>query len=315
MTETKMYQHIFTIILFNMAWQHLFTAILLTTCILIVNAQYPVPIPPGGRMSVHGWLILPWDTNITDGPVQAWFSHHVPEFWTDSPHNFQIILNGLLTPLACFNTEPTPQPIPIPYPPRDNLVEYEYTITPPPEFSLNDLLLGTLTELKGVVYNGSFDTSYERIPLALATLTVRELTTAVYLNESKLIPNYPELRYLSYPRDMSPSADTKPFQHVYLAHEIHSVPDFDHIVHASIDTTRCHCETGLPSLCTTEQILKDIRTPGVEWAFPSLINNLQNRLQPPMVIRGRITSGPVLCPITILESIHCMIGPGFDKNC
>ncbi|UJR26272.1 hypothetical protein I4U23_007612 [Adineta vaga] len=282
---------------------------------VLINAQYPVPTPPGGRMAVHGWLILPWDTNVTDGPIQAWFSHHVPEFWTDSPHNFQIILNGLLTPISCFNTESTAQPIPIPYPPRDNLLHYEYTITPPPEFSLNDLLLGTLTELKGVVYNGSFDTSYQRIPLALGTLTVRELTTAVYLNESKLIPSYPELRYLSYPRDMSPTADTKPFQHVYLAHEIHSVPDFDHVVHASIDTTRCHCETKFPSLCNSQNLLQAIRTPGIEWAFPTLTNDLNSRLKPLMVIRGRITSGPVLCPITILESIHCMVGPDFDTKC
>lgn len=279
---------------------------------LRINAQYPVPIPPGGRMSVHGWLILPWDTNTTSGPIQAWFSHHVPEFWTDSPHNFQIILNGLLTPLSCFNTEPVPQPIPIPYPPQDSLLQYEYTITPPPEFSLNDLLLGTLTELKGSVYNGSFDTSYERIPLALGTLTVRELTTAVYLNESTSIPSYPELRYLSYPRDMSASGSTKRIQHLYFAHEIHSVPDFDHIFHATLDTSQCQCEK---SFCDINEMLGQIRTPGVEWAFPTLTNDLKNRLLPPTVIKGRITNGPVLCPVSVLESIHCMVGPGFDKRC
>jgi hypothetical protein len=287
----------------------------ITALVVITNAQYPVPIVPGGRMSVHGWLILPWNTNETSGPIQAWFSHHVPEFYTDSPHNFQIILNGLLTPLSCFNTESAPQPIPIPYPPQDSLLQHEYTITPPPEFSLDDLLLERLTELKGVIYNGSFDTSYERIPLALGTLTVRELTTAVYLNESKAIPSYPDLRYLSYPRDMSPSADTKPFQHMYFAHEIHSVPDFDHIIHASIDTTRCHCDDKSSLLCNKEKLSQEILTPGIEWSFPTLTNDLQNRLLPPTIILGRITSGPVLCPITILESIHCMVGPGFDVKC
>jgi hypothetical protein len=293
----------------------LFQNLFLTTLILIINAQYPVPIPPGGRMAVHGWLILPWDTNVTSGPIQAWFSHHVPEFGIDSPHNFQIILNGLLTPLSCFNTESTPQPIPIPYPPQDELLQYEYTITPPPAFSLNDLLLERLTELKGVIYNGSFDTSYERIPLALGTLTVRQLITAVYLNESKSIPSYPDLRYLSYPRDMSPSGDTKPFQHVYFAHEIYSVPDFDHIIHGRIDTTQCHCDTKFPLLCDTKRILQEIRTPGVEWSFPTLTNDFKNRLLPPSIIRGRITSGPVLCPITVLESIHCTIGPDFSEKC
>ncbi|CAF5211610.1 unnamed protein product, partial [Rotaria magnacalcarata] len=202
-----------------------------------------------------------------------------------------------------------------PYPPRDPLIQYEYTITPPPEFSLNDLLLQTLTELKGSIYNGSFDTPYERIPIALGTLTVRELTTAVYLNESTSVPSYPDLRYLSYPRDMSSSGDTKPFQHMYFAHEIHSVPDFDHIIHVSIDTTQCHCEKSSPLLCNSKKILQQIRTPGVEWSFPTLTNDFQNRLLPPTVIKGRITSGPVLCPITVLESIHCMIGPDFNHKC
>lgn len=293
----------------------LFKIFIFGLSICAINAQYPVPIPPGGRMAVHGWLILPWETNVTDGPIQGWFSHHVPEFWTDSPHNFQIILNGLLSPISCFNTEPKPEPIPIPLPPRDNLIQHEYTITPPPAFSLNDLLAGNLTELKGSVYNGSFDTSYERIPLALATLTVRELTTAVYLNESKDIPNYSDLRYLSYPRDMSPSSLTKQFQHIYFAHEIHSVPDFDHIFQGLVDTSQCHCDVNSAELCNTERILRDIRTPGAEWSFAPLTNDLKNRLLPPLVIRGRITNGPVLCPVTVLESLHCMIGPGFDKNC
>ena len=281
----------------------------------IVNAQYPVPVPPGGRMAVHGWLILPWDTNTTSGPIQAWFSHHVPEFGVDSPHNFQIILNGLLTAFSCFNTETTPGPIPIPSPPQDALVGHEYTFTPPPAFSLNDLLLKKLTELKGVVYNGSFDTPYQRIPLDLATLTVRELTTAAYLNDSKAVPNYSELRYLSYPRDMSPSGDSKPFQHMYFVHEIHSVPDFDHVFHGSIDVSQCHCEINDPKLCNPQQVLTEVRTPGIEWAFPPLTNDVKNRLLPPLTMRARIVSGPVLCPVTVLESIHCTVGPDFDKNC
>ncbi|CAF0721033.1 unnamed protein product [Rotaria sp. Silwood1] len=298
-----------------MMLQSVFSQIFLATLVFLVNAQYPVPIPPGGRMAVHGWLILPWDTNITDGSIQAWFSHHVPAFGIDSPHNFQIILNGLLTPLSCFNTEPIPKPIPIPYPPHDNLLQYEYTITPPPAFSLNDLLLENLTEFKGVIYNGSFDTTYERIPLALGTLTIRQITTAVYLNDSQLIPSYPDLRYLSYPRDMSSSGATKPFQHMYFVHEIHVIPDFDHIIHVSIDTTQCHCDRKSSLLCNNKRILQQIRTPGVEWSFATLTNDVKNRLLPPTIIKGRITNGPVLCPITVLESIHCTIGPNFDKKC
>ena len=41
-------------------------------------------------------LILPWDQETpTDPttPIGAYFVHHTPEFWTDSPHNFQRMMH------------------------------------------------------------------------------------------------------------------------------------------------------------------------------------------------------------------------------
>lgn len=52
-------------------------------CILIALlgyvSAYPVPIPPGGRNAVHGWLILPKDQPASSINVSAWFVHHTPE--------------------------------------------------------------------------------------------------------------------------------------------------------------------------------------------------------------------------------------------
>ncbi len=192
-------------------------------------------LPAGGRFDVHGWLILPQeqpqpvDTNSSYG-VRAWFSHHVPEFWKDSPHNFQIILEGILLPETSVPGTP-PLPLSLPLPPREELEVYEYSFTPPSPFSLNDLITGRIEQLRGVYYNGSFDTPYERIPQSLALLQVKDLTTVVYLKESET-DAYPNLRYLSYPRNKDIATGSK---HFYFAHAIHAQPDFDHVVHGTVD--------------------------------------------------------------------------------
>jgi hypothetical protein len=114
---------------------------------------------------------------------------------------------------------------------------YEYSFTPPSPFSLNDLLSGQTTSLRGVYYNGSFDTPYERQASSLATLDIREMTTAVYLNETEQ-EGFQYLQYLSYPRGGMDS------NHFYFAHEIRAQPDFDHIVHGQISS--CLGTDGIP---------------------------------------------------------------------
>lgn len=98
----------------------------------------PTPsLTKGGRRDVHGWLILPHDQNKPKDPTEplkAWFSHHVPEFWIDSPHNFQIILEGLLYPVASIENEYFG--FNMPYPPVDDNLVFEYSFTPPSPFSL-----------------------------------------------------------------------------------------------------------------------------------------------------------------------------------
>jgi hypothetical protein len=268
-------------------------------CIITAFAAYPVPTPAGGRFDVHGWLILPIDADSTREKslqVDAWFSHHVPELFIDSPHNFQIILRGTLLPQPSVGNHVYPLSLPIP--PIDDVLTYEYSFTPPSPFSLNDLLNGDIQKMNGVFYNGSFDTLYERIPMSLASLVVTDLTTAIYLNESES-DGFPELRYLSYPRGNLSS------EHFYFAHEIHQQPDFDHVVH------------GVISNCSdNEMFLLLAHQPGISWVFPGMPNDLAHKLYPNQIVGGMLIMNSLFrCDIRIVESIHCMIGPAFMENC
>jgi len=284
--------------------------IVLLLCLIVVSvsASYPVPLPPGGRVEVHGWLVLPLDSDLPNpknpaAPVEAWFSHHVPEFWVTSPHDFQIIVRGHLTPLSV--AENITLPLNLPYPPSAEILGNEYTITPPPPFSLNDLLTGKITELLGVFYNGSFDTPYERMADGIAKFTITELTTAVYLNDSTT-DVYPTLQYLSYPRNENPYP-VAGLQHYYLAHQIHAAPDFDQIVHITIDLDNCVSSNK-------EAIYRKINTPAAIWSFPSE-NILENRLSANQYAVGVLLGSDIKCKIHVLEQNHCMVGPGFDINC
>eukprot|EP01031_Cornospumella_fuschlensis_P030332 gene30332-36653_t len=166
-----------------------FSFLCLTSTVLSQKPVYPVPTPAQGRMDVHGWLILPIDIDVSANSSSlplvrpAWFNHHVPEFWQNSPHDFQIIFLGTIFPTKGVAPSPPLLPLALPAPPLDNLLTFEYSITPPSPFSLNDLLNRDIRSLFGVYYNGSFDTPYDRIPLSLAQVTIDELTTADYIDE------------------------------------------------------------------------------------------------------------------------------------
>jgi len=285
---------------------------ILTVLYLASNYVFGVPLPPGGRVAVHGWLILPIESDLPNprnpsAPVEAWFSHHVPEFWQTSPHNFQIIVRGYLVPQSVVYPENTILPLNLPYPPKDELLGNEYTITPPPPFSLNDLIFGRITRLLGVVYNGSFDTPYERIADGIASFTIIHLTTVQYLNDSDSIVPYPNLAYLSYPRKLSGETPRAGLQHYYFAHAIRKAPDFDQIVHVTIDLASCTSKNP-------NTIYERIHTPGAMWHF-NQPNLLKNRLAVDTYDVAQIVDSDVQCKVHVLEKIHCMVGPGFDVNC
>jgi len=290
---------------------------LLASCVLCYKNEYPVPIPAGGRNAVHGWLILPWEQPEPKEPttkVSAWFVHHTPEFWTDSPHNFQLILGGTLTPMSV--AENITDIIPLPYPPSAELLVDEFTFTPPPPFSLNDLLSGGIKQLIGVFFNGSFDTPYERVAEAIATLDITSMPTATWLNISSAIVPYTFQRYLSYPR--SATVETQGQQHYYLSHEIHAAPDFDSVIHVTIDLDTCSCSSC--SATQQQEMLTQIHQAGAEWEMVDFKNTLSDRLtaeNAPKPFNANLLGWeePVTCSMSFLEEIHCVVGPGFFNKC
>lgn len=281
-----------------------------------VLAGYPVPTPPNGRVEVHGWLILPLDQNAPtdDQPILGWFSHHTPQIYhgdnstkvlppLEFPHDWQIIFLGSLRPVSIGDSMPV-VPIPLNYPPKAPLLVDEFTITPPPAFSLNNLLNGDIKWLAGSVYNGSFDTTYDRVPTNIGNVTVEQLTTAVWLNESAA--PFPTLQYLSYPRQLKP-AEKATEVHIYMAHQIHAPPDFDQVIHVVVDPTRC---SG------SDRALELLTTPGAAWQFPGTVNDISHRLMPSAKSSiGVLLGSKLTCSFTILEQIHCVPGPDFGARC
>ena len=285
-----------------------------------VGSSYPVATPSHGRQAVHGWLILPIEQDLpnwqdTATPVDAWYSHHTPEFFFDSPHDFQIIVRGTLTPLPFAMNETLP--IKMPYPPATELIGNEYTFTPPPPFSLNDLLNGDITILQGTVYNGSFDTSYERIPINIARFDINELTTTVWLNYSSSVVPYEYLTYYSYPRAVTWNNNVD--QYYYLSHTIHAAPDFNSIVQAKVDLTSCSCinnDNSCPS--SEEEWYNEISNGGKVWIFENIPNLIQYRLYPTTTnseVIGLTNDNSMMCKFQILEEIHCVVGPAFGTPC
>lgn len=273
------------------------------------KSVYPVSTPAGGRDDVHGWLILPIDVpkSSNNSLVRpAWFSHHVPEFDHNSPHNFQIVLLGTISPTSSVGPESELLPLNLPVLHGDDRLIYEYSITPPSPFSLNDLLNGDIKVLNGIYYNGSFDTPYDRIPESLSTVKILDLTTAVYLDEFEPNP-YTDLTYLSYPRAL-PEISHAVSDYFYLAHSVRAQPDFDHVVHGTMKN--CVSKT-----LSDDLVAKELNRGGIAWKVPGVANVLENKLKGGDVFDITSTSKDITCQLTVLESIHCMIGPWFMDNC
>jgi len=287
--------------------------IIIVICIAVVHCSYPVPIPPGGRFGSHAWLIMPTDqpkpTNAAAQPVQGWFMHHTPLFGADSPHNFQIIFNGSLSPLSIADN--ITYPISMPYPPKDNSFNNEYTLSPPVDFSLNDLLSGKITRLLGPVTNGSFDTASQE-DIAVAYLNINHLTTAVWLNDSSKVIPFPNMRYLSYPRS---SFNITGIQYFYFVHEIHTAPDFDQAALVQVAMDSCYCE----GFCPYNSLLYDlIYTPGISWEIVGHPNDVKHRLVAKNVFPAQIVykkDAVITCKIQVVEQFHCTLGPVFADPC
>lgn len=274
---------------------------LVLVCVVVSAVPLPMPsrwIPPsvslaaGGRQGVHGWLWLPTDDGKAPDPqrLRGYWSHHTPEFYTHSPHDFQLLMHAELRLQTALPELPFAQ--------TDELVGNEYTFTPPYHFSLNDLIEGRTLHLAGNFYNGSFDTTYERIKMSNAAFegTAQNITTVHYLNLTASDP-IELLTYLSYPREEAPVANATS-RAVYMAHLIHVEPDFDHIVQARVLGVEC------------ASLAAEV---GATWQMRT-VNSVEERLQVGPIEAIHLPSNKT-CSLVVQEDIHCVLGPDFGPRC
>ena len=253
-------------------------------------SQLP-PLPPDGRISEHGFVILPLD-KIN----YVWLSH-VPMF--RSPHDFQIVLLATIT-----NSTVTPVPLPT----NISQLNNEWTIVPE-RWSLNNLINGNITSFTAQLYLGNSEQGGTY--LCNITLKIIEpLLTVAQLNVSEVEP-YQPLRYTSYLLTNS-SVSSKTFIHLYLLHQIRVQPDFDAIAHVIIDPANCTTDLDRTKLSSL------LEQNGNEWAFHGIPNDIGNRLTPGSgVVRAQLLGDiySTSCKMSIVEEIQCTIGPDFDEDC
>jgi len=285
-----------------MLWVLLFCSLVLTQPTLpLPSRDIPKDLSPPldhGRVSVHGWLWLPTTQNQSSN-LSGWFYHHTPEFYHDSPHNFEIMVQGHLL-LDKF--------VPgLPFPPSVDLVGTEYVFTPP-EFSLDDVITSTTSKFYGKFSNSSFDTP-QRYILTHGSLFIDKLIDVHYL-DANATAGFPNLVYLSFPRS-SLEEDVDEIKNLYFLHLLEKSPDFDQIVHITINVSTCIWADG--------QTAKDISLPGATFVFPSIVNSVETRLFPsPKLLNAQLitsTQSGSQCQLQVIEEIHCVVVPDSFANC
>jgi len=254
-----------------------------------------------GRIDYHGWLWLPIDNSQSDSKLVGWFYHHTPEFFHNSPHDFEIMT------FAELELEKNVQGLP--FPPQINLLGNEYVFTPP-AFSLDLLILQKEFKYHGRFTNGSFDT-HQRYLLSDGTLQIKYLPTVHYL-EANAPAGYHNLVYLSYPRKLMTTDDE--IQHFYLLHLLEKSPDFDQLVHVSINITTC--------VWKNHEDLADLAAIGATYQI-NIFNDVYQRLYPRqsdftlnlITQKSRGMTSLTQCSMTVLEEVHCVVVPDSFARC
>jgi len=292
--------------------QYIILFILLTSLTLSAPPSLPKPSidipkdidPPltNGRNDYHGWLYLPHDYNETNNKIlHGYFYHHTPEFWTVSPHDFEMMVKGSLQLDIYVPHLPTV---------HDPLVGTEYVFTPP-SFSLDELITSKVLNYNGRFSNGSFDTS-QRYVLSNGELKVTEFVTVHYLEEHP--PGaYDFAPYLSYPRKIGDYSMN--LKYLYFLHLVEAMPDFDQVVNVVLDPKSCVFYGG--------DDMNDLMTPGATFLFPSVINQVKNRVGPwngqlavnLLTDRNRYQKEKTRCFASVIEEIHCVVVPDSFEKC
>jgi len=300
-----------------------FAVFLVLVSLNLVLCQPPLPVPARdipknlnpplahGRVDVHGWLWLPTDVSETNGSVSmlvGWFYHHTPEFFYDSPHNFEIMAKGSLA----LNNPVSGLPLP----PTSPLVGTEYVFTPP-AFSLDDVIVSALTTFHGKFSNGSFDTP-QRYLLSNGTISITELVNVLYL-DSKAPKGYHHLVYLSYPRFVGRRPSNPDEVHLYFLHLLEKSPDFDQIVHVVLNASSCENFMEGKRNQAAASVPPGLYSPGATFVVEQSRNDVLYRLSPKNATVNVAWIGPkrhyALCKTQVLEEIHCVTVPDSFANC
>ncbi|CAF2337467.1 unnamed protein product [Rotaria sp. Silwood2] len=261
------------------------------TFIIDPNPSELPPLQPDGRVSVHGFILLPLDKSD-----YVWISHK-PMFRT--PHDFQLVF---LAKIINSTVDPVPLPTNV------TRLNSQWTIEPE-EWSLNNLINGNLTSFQTKLYKGDF----EQGGTYLCNITIniiQPLLTVVQLNISEVEP-YQPLRYISYFLTNSITT-TKTHIHLYLLHQIRVQPDFDAIAHVAIDPANCTTDIDQSKLNNL------LQQNGNEWALPGIDNDIGDRLTPASgLVRAQLLGDiySTTCTMQVVEEIQCTMGPEFYEDC
>jgi hypothetical protein len=269
-----------------------------------------------GRNDVHGWLWLPKDTVQSSREpvsiVEGYWYHHTPEFGTQSPHDFEIMVEASLSLDTPVKGLPLPPEVPV--------MSTEYVFTPP-AFSLDELITGETKAYYGHFTNGSFDTA-QYYTLSNGTLTVNKISTVHYLYDGQSNATIAEQAYLSYPRSSGKPVNSK--LHLYWLHLLWSgrgtgeagshAPDYDQMVHVTIDLDSCNWMHGDSPIDATQ----------VGATFTTdMPNQLSNRLHTGTHrvtlqtehSRGQDNKTKTSCVATVMEELHCVVMPDSLTKC
>lgn len=159
------------------------------------------------------------------------------------------------------------------------------------ELSLNNFINGNYSSFQAKLYIGDKEKYLSDI-----TINPIQSISIIQLNTSDIQP-YQPLRYISYLLSNS----TKSQIDFYLLHEIRVLPDFDSILHVTINPMNCTSDIQI------DKLPKLLEQYGNQWAFHGFDNNISNRLisgQARAQLLGDIYS--TICTISIMKEIQCI---------
>jgi hypothetical protein len=211
-------------------------------------------LTPGGRVSVHGMV------TFGDPKSGTVFMSHIPMF--HHPHDFQALFAVKVPSSVKTFSDDT------------------YTFKPE-AFSLDDLLLGRLKQVKGTLFRGNFESGGR--PLEDVTCEVTSTVTATPLDPA---PKLAPLEYVVVGSQKD----------AYAVHTITDSPgDFDQILKVDVS------KTGL----TDEQLAA-----GVPLAFPGRGSDVAARLKTGDVT-ARVKATQKDIPLRVEKELSSLVGPHF----